>query len=172
MPKSNKYTGDLIIFNEQSLQTIKDNGFLKKANNVLDLTKEWAKRLCIDPLTRIEISYLNTDKFLMCVDLIAAQYKAYNVSITTKCLRDARNLYREMDVLHEMIHIQLWQNYIRAVNGLIGDEYSDYMLEHEETLVSTLEIAFYRMKYGKSCMIPPVNFEISNTSEGKMVRIR
>lgn len=152
------YAGPLIKVNERSLRELRSMKLAGKIALVVKQTKEWVKVLGIDPETRIQYHYVEDPRILLKLNMDTAEYRSFHLAISKKCLRNERDGYREMDILHEMIHIFLWQNYIREVNGVVEDQHFNYLQEHEETLVSKLELSFYRMKYGNKCMPAPSTY--------------
>jgi hypothetical protein len=152
------YNGPLIKFNEKSLRELKVRKLEKKAAVIIKQTKKWVKLIGIDPETRIQYHYVEDPRNLLKLDTETAEYRSFHLAITKKCLKDERDEWREMDILHEMIHIMLWQNYIRNVIGVIDGQHYNFLQEHEETLVSKLELQLYRMEYGQDCMPPPSDY--------------
>ncbi len=153
------YAGPLIKINDRSLRELKAMKLAGKANLVIKQTKEWANLVGVDPETRIQYHYVENPRILLEVDTETAEYKSFHLAITKKCFMDDRDEWREMDILHELIHIMLWQNYIRNVIGVVDGQHYNFLREHEETLVSKLELQFYRMKYGQKCMPAPSAYD-------------
>jgi hypothetical protein len=152
------YVGTLVKFHDKSLRELKAAGLSKKASEIIKLTKEWKKRLGIDPDTRIQYHFVEDPRILLKMNTDTAEYGSFHLAITQKCFKDSRDKYREMDILHELCHIFVWQYYVRAANGVVDGQHYNYLQEHEETLVSKLELAFYRMKYGPKAKPPPQEY--------------
>jgi hypothetical protein len=153
------YIGPLIKFNERSLRELKARKLGKKATLIIKQTKKWAKIIGIDPETRIQYHYVEDPRILLKLDIETAEYRSFHLAISKKCFREERDEWREMDILHEMLHIMLWQNYVRNVVGVVEDNHHNFLREHEETLVSKLELQFYRMEYGQDCMPAPSDYD-------------
>lgn len=127
---------------------------------------EWAHRLRLPHEARIELCYKTVKQIEettgdsgrdfkpgMVVDDSRADYFFWRIDVTDFCLRPERDTYREMDVIHECIHLMLY-GYVSTAYGLIHKRYFDLLRQREESIATQLEIAFWRLKYGDNCTLP------------------
>jgi hypothetical protein len=148
------YSGETILLDKDSTAPLKkeDKARMKE---IVGWLKEWTKFLGMDKETRIYVRYVNDVDYKMAVHEDKADYFAYIMDVTKECLDPKRDDFREMDVIHEVLHMMLYHFYTRTAYTLAPGYAKRLLQKAEESLVSKLEIAIVRLCYGEDCTFPP-----------------
>ena len=132
---------------------------LERLADCVILCREWAEILRLHPDTMVSICYdaekvLSSDKrarsrvnygngeglWIARVDMERAEYNKFRVYWSIMGLAPKRDSSRELDVIHELLHIACYE--YTGVAEAFGGDYTELLQKKEETLVSRLEKAF------------------------------
>lgn len=131
---------------------------MERILGVVNMCAEWADILRIHPDTLIAVCFdggeivacdqkqrvkydAGTGTWLMRCDMDRAQYHKYRIYCSPLCLSPKRDESRELDVIHELLHIRLY-DYTQAAEALCGEDNTEFLQQREEGLVVMLERAF------------------------------
>lgn len=148
------YSGDTIVLDKESTASLNKEDKARMKQIVVWL-KEWTKFLGLDKETRICVKYVDAIDYKMEVDEDKADYFAYTLDVTKECLDPKRDDFREMDVIHEVLHMMIYHLYTRTAHTLVSGNGKKLLQKAEESLVTKLEIAIVRLCYGEECTFPP-----------------
>ena len=116
----------------------------EKMNQCLEWTKKWRNKLGIHPDYEINLEYHGDQEWLMWMNDDHAFYNKFGIHISSQGFDDSCNDNREMIIIHEMIHIILWQ-FRKFCTTVANEKWKEAIWDREELVVSHLELAIARL---------------------------
>jgi len=165
------YTGETVLLDKESTAPLKRED-KERMKEIVAWLKEWTKFLGLDKETRIYVRYVDVTGYKMEVHEDKADYFCYMMDVTKECLDPQRDDFREMDVIHEVLHMMIYHLYTRMAWTLVSGNSRRLLEKAEESLVSKLEIAIVRLCYGEDCTFPPDKPEGMDSSEKRRKNYR
>jgi hypothetical protein len=109
-------------------------------DTVISVCFDGAPSVAADKQCRIKYD-AGSGTWLMRCDMDRAQYHKYRIYCSPLCLAPKRDESRELDVIHELLHIRLY-DYTQVAEALCGEDNAELLQQREEGLVVMLEHAF------------------------------